>query len=142
MICTQDKQIAGRAEVFTRPNPAHPTRYWYLATPYSKYPGGIYSAFRGACQNTALLIRAGVATFSPIAHTHPIAIESGMDPLDHGIWLPLDAPMMDAARGLIVCMMTGWDTSYGVGVEIEAFKRVRKPVIYMTPGTVPAELAR
>lgn len=133
----QDMQ-QGRGPFYA--GPAEASGYWYLATPYSRYPRGIARAFDAACWQSGLLIRAGVAVFSPIAHTHPIAIHSGIDPLDHGIWMPLDAPMMDAARGLIVCMMTGWDASYGVGVEIEAFKRVRKPIIYMTPGVVPAEV--
>jgi hypothetical protein len=114
--------------------------FWYLATPYSKYAAGIEQAFIDACRETALLIRAGVPTFSPIAHTHPIAMHGDIDPLAHEIWLPADRPMMDAASGLIVCQMEGWEASYGIGVEIETFKAAGKPVVYMTPGVVPAEV--
>jgi hypothetical protein len=111
--------------------------YFYLATPYSKYPAGIECAFIEACKQTALLIEAGIPVYSPIAHTHPIAIHSGLDPLDHSIWLPADKPMMDAAKALIVCKMEGWESSYGISVEIEEFHKAGKPVYMMTPGVIP-----
>jgi hypothetical protein len=34
-----------------------PSGYWYLATPYSKYPGGLTEAFVAACRLTAKLIK-------------------------------------------------------------------------------------
>ena len=124
---------------FTNRNPDRPG-FWYLATPYSNYPIGIEAAFKLACWQSGALIRAGVPVFSPIAHSHPIAMACRMDPLDHDIWLPLDMPMMDAARGLIVCMAEGWDTSYGVRVETETFRKAGKQIVYMRLGEVPAEL--
>ena len=138
MICSQDMQPD--AGTFTRPNPSHTQGFWYLATPYSKYHAGIEAAFNVACWQTGLLMRAGVPVFSPIAHTHPIAKRCHMNPLDHGIWIPADRPMMDAARGLIVCMIPGWDRSYGVDLEIATFRAAGKPVVYMTPGEVPPEV--
>lgn len=116
--------------------------FYYLATPYSKYPHGIEAAFRLAAENTAHLIRAGVPIYSPIAHTHPIAIHGGIDPLDHSIWLPADEPLMRAAKGLIVLMAETWEESYGISVEIAEFKAERKPILYMEPGIVPAELVQ
>jgi hypothetical protein len=114
--------------------------FWYLATPYSKYPGGIEAAFHLAAENTAHLIRAGVPIYSPIAHTHPIAIHGGIDPLNHSIWLPADAPLMEAASGLIVLTAETWEASYGISVEIAAFKAAGKPIFFMVPGIVPPEL--
>lgn len=111
--------------------------YWYLATPYSKYPRGLEEAFQEACRQSAVLIKAGIRAYSPIAHTHPIAVAGGMDPLDHGIWLPADRPFMDGAQGLIVCKMDGWSASYGIGEEVKVFVAAGKPVIYMEPGQVP-----
>lgn len=111
--------------------------FFYLATPYSKYHEGIDAAWKMACHQAALLVSAGIPVYSPIAHTHPIAIEGGIDPLDHGIWIPADRPFMESAKGLIVCEMDGWDESLGVSIEIEAFKEMNKPVVYMTPGIVP-----
>lgn len=111
--------------------------FWYLATPYSKFPSGIEAAFIVACQQTALLIRAGIPVYSPIAHTHPVAVNGDIDPLDHSIWLPADAPLMSAALGLIVCKMESWESSYGIGVEIAEFKKAGKPIVYMEQNIVP-----
>jgi len=117
-------------------------RFTYLATPYSKFPGGIESAFKIACKAAADLIRAGVRVYSPIAHTHPIAIHGGIDPYAHQIWLPADLPMMRAAASLTVLKAPGWESSYGIGEEIKEFRRWAKPVFWMEPGTVPLELVR
>lgn len=116
--------------------------FWYLATPYSKYPGGIVNAHKDACAEASLLVKAGVPVYCPIAHTHPIAIEGGMDPFDHETWLEADRAFMDAAKGLIVCEMAGWDESYGIEQEIKHFAKQGKPRIQMTPGVVPEELLR
>jgi hypothetical protein len=114
--------------------------FWYLATPYSKYPGGIVRAFSDACREAALLIRAGIPVYCPIAHTHPIAIHGDIDPFDHKIWLAADHTFMESAKGLIVCRLVGWDKSYGIGVEIEHFQKSGKRIVYMIPGAVPEEL--
>lgn len=106
--------------------------FWYVATPYSKYPGGPYSAFVQACKATGWLIKAGFKVFSPIAHSHPIADYAGINPFDHRIWLPADKPLMDAAQGLIVVMMPGWDVSIGVCEEITVFQGAGKPVRYLS----------
>jgi hypothetical protein len=111
--------------------------FWYLGTVYSKHTGGIEQAFVEASQQAAILTLAGVPVFSPIAHTHPIAIHGNIDPLDHAIWLEADRTLMEAAKGMIVCMMEGWRQSYGIDHEIKAFQRMGKPIIYMTPGEVP-----
>lgn len=46
----------------------------YLATPYSKFEGGLEAAFRAAAEVAAKLVRQGESVYSPICHTHPIAI--------------------------------------------------------------------
>lgn len=110
--------------------------FWYLGSPYTRYEArgdqpGIFAAFDDVCLAAAYLIRRGVPVYSPIAHTHPIAIMGGIDPLDHSIWLPADQPMMDAAGGLIVVKMPGWQESKGVQHEIEAFEVACKPIGFM-----------
>ena len=114
--------------------------FWYLASPYSKYPSGVHRAHVHVCQQAALLIQAGVPVYSPIAHTHPIALWGGLSPYDHDIWLPADKPIADAAGGLIVLKLEGWSKSFGIAEEIEWFAERGLPVIYMEPGVVPAEL--
>jgi hypothetical protein len=115
--------------------------FWYLATPYSKYKGGdLEAAFIEASQQAAILVRAGIPVFSPIAHSHSVAMHGELDPFDHSIWLEADRTFMEAAKGIIVCTMPGWNESYGVAQEVEAFQRMGKPVVFMTPGKVPSDL--
>lgn len=109
--------------------------FFYLATPYSKWKGGLDDAFGLAAREAARLMRRGIPVFSPIAHSHPIAVHGGIDPLSHDFWLPADAPMMAAATGLIVLRADGWEQSYGIGEEIKAFKAAGKPVLYIDPET-------
>lgn len=105
----------------------------YVATPYSKYPGGIDLAFIDACKLTARLLQRGLKVYSPIAHTHPLAIHGGIDPYDHSIWLPFDETMMDKSAALLVAMMPGWETSIGVKHEINVFVEAGKPVFFLSP---------
>lgn len=93
----------------------------YLATPYSKFPGGITAAFEAACAIAGELLKQGVKVYSPIAHTHPIATYAEIDPLDHNIWLPFDEAMMVAADVIVVARLPGWEESRGVAHEIEFF---------------------
>lgn len=111
--------------------------FYYLATPYSRYPHGTDQAYVDACRQAALLVAAKIPVFCPIAHSHGIAVQGGLSLYDHDIWLPADAPFMEAARGLIVCMLAGWEDSYGIGEEIRTFKAAHKPIIWMEPGVLP-----
>lgn len=111
-------------------------RLCYLATPYSKYAGGIDLAFAEAARLAALLLTSGVKVYSPIAHTHPLALYGNLDPLDHTIWLPFDEAMMEACDCLIVARMRGWAESHGVRHEIEFFAAEKKPVIHIDPVTL------
>lgn len=106
----------------------------YVGTPYSKYVGGIDAAFTDACRLTARLMQHGLKVYSPIAHTHPLAIHGGLDPLDLSIWLPFDGAMIDKADAMIVAMMEGWETSTGIRHEIHAFLESSKPIFFLNPG--------
>lgn len=107
----------------------------YVATPYSKFPGGLESAFIEASRVTAKLIGGGVKAYSPIAHGHPIAIHGNIDPYDHDIWLPFDSTMMEKSDAVVVVKMDGWSESRGVTHEIETFHTAGKPVFYLDPIT-------
>lgn len=109
----------------------------YLASPYSKFRGGdIEAAFIEASKIAAKLLLAGIKIYSPIAHTHPIAVHGGLDPLDLSIWLPFDEAMMSAASILIVAHMDGWDASKGVAHEIKFFETRGKPIYDLDPVTM------
>lgn len=108
--------------------------YWYLGTPYSKYPpelGGIAGAYQRACELAAMMILNGYHVYCPIAHTHPISIEGKLNPFDHELWMPLDEHFMHGAKGLVIGMMAGWEDSYGLTIEREYFAKAGKPVKYM-----------
>lgn len=121
---------AGASEPATAP-------LYYLATAYTKYQGGnLNAAFIAACKITADLITAGHNVYSPIVHGHPVAVNSGLDPLDHTLWLSVDAAMMEAADALMVAQMEGWRQSYGVDYEIEVFRSARKPIVYLDLATM------
>lgn len=112
------------------------TALHYLATPYSKWPAGIEDAFQQACILASRLLVAGYKVYSPIAHTHPLAVYGKLDPLDHAIWLPFDEAMMHAADVLIVAHMEGWRESKGVAHEIDFFDRHGKAIFDLNPRTL------
>ena len=102
--------------------------YWYIATVYSKHPEGIEAAFRMACEASAWLVRNKVPIFSPIAHTHPIAVHGKIDPYDHSIWMSQDKPLMEPAHGLIIVETEGWQTSKGICIETDFFQERLRPI--------------
>jgi hypothetical protein len=108
----------------------------YLATPYTRYTGGIEAAFKDAAKLAARLLCTGLKVYSPICHTHPIAIYGALDALDHSIWLPFDEDMMEVSATLIVAHMDGWDESRGVAHEIKFFENAGKPIFDLDPATL------
>lgn len=108
----------------------------YLATPYSRYKGGPARAYKDACKLAAKLLLAGIKAYSPIAHTHGIAIHGALDCLDHSIWLPFDEAMMKAADVLIVARMEGWEDSFGIAHEVKFFESAGKPIFDLDPATM------
>ena len=110
---------------------------WYLATPYSKYPGGIAGAYELACKQSALLISNGVHVFSPIAHSHGIAFHGELDALSHDLWLKMDKTFMDLCVGCIFLYADSWEISYGMRQEGLYFLKNKKPIVGMIPNLVP-----
>lgn len=102
----------------------------YVATPYSKFPGGLEAAYEAAAQFTAELLRAGVKAYSPICHTHPIAVYGKIDPYAHEIWLPFDEAVMERSDALLVAKLESWDQSKGIQHEIDFFQSRAKPVYF------------
>lgn len=105
--------------------------FWYVATPYSKYPEGIKIAFQVAARATAELVKARAQVFCPIVHSHPVAVLGGLDCKDTAFWLRTNRPFMVLAHGMLVVMMEGWKESEGIKEEIKYFLGQDKPVIYM-----------
>lgn len=108
----------------------------YLATPYSKYPAGLTMAFVDASRLTGRLMGLGYRAYSPIAHTHPIAMYANIDPYSHAIWLPFDGIMMDKSDVIMVAKMAGWEKSFGIKHEIDVFALAGKPRYSVDPETL------
>jgi nucleoside 2-deoxyribosyltransferase len=111
-------------------------RLVYLATPYSKYEGGLDRAHEDACMLGGALIGQGVKIFCPISHSHSLCTLGGVDPFSHNTWLEIDERLMEAADALLVAELDGWDESVGIGYEADVFAAAGKPVYYLDPVTM------
>lgn len=107
--------------------------FWYVATPYGKYPYGTDAAHKLACQCMAKLIKLNVNVFSPIAHTHAIAEHGQLEKVNHELWTRVDKPFVDTAGGLIAVIAESWQQSTGMADEIDAFTKAQKPIVYWDP---------
>jgi hypothetical protein len=112
--------------------------FWFLATPYRTFPGGLDAAFDAAAEQLAVLANADIPTYSLVTQMHPAIVHGAPSPLDGGFWERFSAPVIRHAEGLIVCELPGYEKSTGIQGEIEAFEALGKPVVRMQPGTAPA----
>ncbi len=105
----------------------------YLASPYTNYPHGLQTACEHICSVAARLIDRNIAVYSPIAHSHPIAIHGQIDPICHFVWLRLDQAMIRVCDALLIAKLTGWRDSLGIKKETQWFREAGKPVFYIDP---------
>lgn len=111
--------------------------FWYLATVYTSHPGGVHEAYLDACRAaTGVVKRYGTRVFCPIMHGHSMCSAYGIDgglanEKDHEFWLHYDQPFMEAAAGMIVAQMPGWEESHGVTYERQEFTGMGKPILYL-----------
>jgi hypothetical protein len=132
--------------------------FFYLATPYRGFIApkrhstgeawgpamSLQLAFDAAAKLSARLLDAGVDVYSPIAHSHPIApFVSSFDGYSDK-WLSLQEPFMSAAKGLLIGLLPGWDTSSGVAYERRHFAFHEKPEFLLEPdfSIIPGEIRR
>jgi hypothetical protein len=105
----------------------------YLASPYSHPdPAVKHERFVAACRAAGSLIQQGVHVFSPIAHTHPIAIECVL-PGGWEFWAEYDRLMIAACDELHVLTLDGWQESTGIKAESEIARTLGKRVLFMEP---------
>jgi len=101
----------------------------YLASPYSHdLPSVREARFGYACEKAAELMRDGVFVLSPIAHTHPIAL-NGL-PKGWEFWEQYDRRLLAACDEVMVLRLAGWETSKGVQAEIKIALETGMPVTY------------
>jgi len=112
----------------------------YLACPYSHPDQAVREArFHAANRCASEFMRAGVFIFSPISHTHPIAIAGGL-PLSWDFWEPYDRAVLGACGAVYVLMLEGWQESKGVAAEIVIARELGLPVEYLEPESAAGAL--
>lgn len=103
----------------------------YLAVPYSHPdPKIAEQRFNIVNKVAANLIAGGLHIFSPISHSHPIAIIGNL-PTDFNFWINYDRSFLECSNKLIVLMLDGWKESKGVTGEIAIAKELGIPIEYL-----------
>lgn len=103
----------------------------YLACPYS-HPDPVVMAHRFDRVNRAAanLIEQGMVVYSPISHTHPIAVAGDLPDKSWAFWEQFDRAYLNLSHQLIVLCLPGWKESVGVAAEIKIAGELGIPVVY------------
>ena len=102
----------------------------YLACPYSHPdPAVRFMRAQQASRAAAELMKAGLAIFSPLSHSHSIA-ECGLQG-DWEFWEPVDRPILTQCERMIVLKLDGWEQSVGVAAEIKIADELDIPIEYI-----------
>jgi len=105
----------------------------YLATPYSHMNPDVQQARFAAVNAVAARMMAdGLLVFSPISHTHPIALAGNL-PKGWDYWQQYDLTFIRWADEVHVLLLDGWAESVGVTAEIALAESLGKPVRYINP---------
>lgn len=106
-------------------------RLIYLASPYSHPDHDVREQrFQLACAAASRLMANGKHVFSPIAHTHPIALAGDL-PKNWEYWKSYDQRMLRCCDEIHVLLLDGWQESVGVAAEMEIAKAIGLPLFYM-----------
>lgn len=96
----------------------------YLASPYSNPSPEIRAyRYRKAIECAADLIKQGYLVFSPIAHSHGIALRLGKDFKGFENWREFDLRMLASCDILVVAEIRGWEESCGIKIEIRKARK-------------------
>lgn len=105
----------------------------YLASPYSHSAAFVrLDRFNAVCRAAGELMGQGNIVFSPIAHSHPIALQCAL-PLGWDFWHAFDCAFIEWADAVVVLKLPGWEESVGIKAEIAIAEQLGKPVEYMEP---------
>jgi hypothetical protein len=102
----------------------------YIASPYSHADETVKrDRFDAVCEYAGHLMKLGHVVYSPIAHSHPIAMRSGL-PTDWDYWKTFDHAMITRSTSLMVLMLPGWEESEGVKAEVQMAQALGIPIDY------------
>jgi len=116
----------------TKPIKPNRTRI-YLACPYS-HPDAFFRHRRFEAVNKAAadLLKTGNIVFSPISHTHPVALAADL-PLGWNFWCDFDRSFLEWCDEVVVLCLPGWTESTGVMNEIAIARELCRPVRFIEP---------
>jgi len=108
----------------------------YLASPYSHPDSAVLEErVRLVSIAAARMFEAGYNVFSPIAHTHTIAVNGGLaGHFDR--WAAYDTLMIGLSERLAVLRLSGWAESKGGDAEIKLALKQSKPIDFIFPEMV------
>lgn len=106
--------------------------YLYLACPYTdKDPLVEEQRYLAVVRAAGHLMLQGFNVFSPIAHSHPIALHGMTQPTTGLFWKKQDIPLLKHASALVVLMLPGWEHSKGLAWEIETARALHMPLLWL-----------
>ena len=108
----------------------------YLCSPYShKLPEVREMRFQAACHCAAILMRRGLFVFSPIAHSHPIALAGDL-PKGFDYWEHFDRWAINSCNSVAVLAIDGYIESTGITAETKYAATLGKRIQYIGPEQV------
>lgn len=111
----------------------------YLAAPYTVRDDTISEAERTQQRDqrveainsvAATLMKEGLIVFSPITHSHPLALAHDM-PGTWDFWERQDMYWLERCDKLVVLQLPGWEESQGVQAEIAHATALQKDILYV-----------
>lgn len=108
----------------------------YLASPYSHESKIVREyRFKMAAYCAAWLVQQDNVVFSPICHSHPMAVEGGLSGTWE-FWQQYDLAFLEFATEMVVVTLDGWYESKGVMAEMAEARFKGIPVSYLNPITL------
>ncbi len=99
----------------------------YLASPYSHPSAAVRrERYEANLALTAVLLREGLAVFSPIVYGHQLEDTIG---IDFQSWQPLNDTMIRKADRFGILRLPGWEQSRGVTHEVALWHKLHGPEI-------------
>ena len=103
----------------------------YLATPYSDPDPKVRQArFEAINKIAARLMAVGSIVFSPISHTHPIALAGDL-PKGWNFWKEYDRSFIEWCDEVHIYLSDGWMESEGVRAEYNLAVELNKPIVFI-----------
>lgn len=103
----------------------------YLASPYwHKDPKVREKRFIAVCKKAGELMNQGFFIYSPIAHSHPIALQCVL-PKDWEFWKKYDIEYIRWMDEVWILKLPGWKASLGIQNEIIIANDLNKPIKFV-----------